>query len=81
MEQNRQEELAAIEEMEIATKQLRSAYTAVINTSARIANNPGLTINPTEEELEELDRARERFDKARAHMDRIAEEIRSGLRK
>ena len=43
MEQNRKEEAAAIEEMEIATKQLRSAYMAIINTFARIAKNPNIT--------------------------------------
>ena len=81
MEQNRKEEAVAIEEMEIATKQLRSAYMAIINTFARVAKNPNITVNSTEVELDELDRARERFDKSRAHMDKIADEIRAGLRK
>jgi hypothetical protein len=81
VEQNRKEEAAAIEEMEIATKQLRSAYMAIINTFARIAKNPNITVNSTEVELDELNRARERFDKSRAHMDKIADEIRAGLRK
>ncbi len=81
MEQHRIEEVAAMEEMEVATKQLKSAYAAVFNKFARIAKNPDLKINPSDEELNELDIARERFDKARAHMDTIAEEIRKGIRK
>ena len=80
MEHHRAEEAAATEEMEIATKQLKSAYAAVINKFARIAKNPDLKINPSEGELNELDVARERFDRARAHMDKIAEEIRKGIR-
>jgi hypothetical protein len=81
MEQHRIEEAAAIEEIEIATKQLKSAYAAVFNKFARIAKNPDLKINPSDEELNELDIARERFDRARAHMDKITEEIRKGTRK
>ncbi len=81
MEQHRIEEAAAIEEMEIATKQLKSAYAAVFNKFARIAKNPDLKINPSDEELNELDIARERFDRARVHMDKIAEAIRRGTRK
>ena len=81
MEQHRIEEAAAIEEIEIATKQLKSAYAAVFNKFARIAKNPDLKINPSDEELNELDISRERFDRARAHMDKIAEEIRKGARK
>jgi hypothetical protein len=80
LEQHRIEEAAAIEEMEVATKQLKSAYTAVFNKFARIAKNPDLKINPSDEELNELDIARERFDNAQAHMDTIAEEIRKGTR-
>ena len=80
MEQHRIEEAAAIEEMEIATKQLKSAYAAVFNKFARIAKNPDLKINPSDEELNELDVARERFDRARAHMDKIADEIKNGAR-
>lgn len=80
MDQHPNEEAAAIEEMEIATKQLKLAYLAVLNKSARMAKNVGLKINPTMEELDELDIARDRFDKARGEMDRIAEEIRKGLR-
>jgi len=80
LEQHRIEEAAAIEEMEVATKQLKSAYAAVFNKFARIAKNPDLKINPSDEELNELDIARERFDNARAHMDIIAEEIRKGTR-
>lgn len=80
MEQHRIEEAAAIEEMEIATKQLKSAYAAVFNKFARIAKNPNLKINPSDEELNELDIARERFDHARAHMDKIADEIKNGAR-
>ena len=81
MEQHRIEEAAAIEEIEIATKQLKSSYAAVFNKFARIAKNPDLKINPSDEELNELDIARERFDRARAHMDKIAEAIREGTRK
>ncbi len=81
MGQHRIEEAAAIEEMEIATKQLKSAYAAVFNKFARIAKNPDLKINPSDEELNELEIARERFDRARAHMDKIAEAIRRGTRK
>lgn len=81
MEQHRIEEAAAIEEMEIATKQLKSAYAAVFNKFARITKNPDLKINPSDEELNELDIARERFDRARVHMDKIAEEIHKGTRK
>lgn len=80
LEDHRIEEIAAIEEMEIATKQLKSAYTAVFNKFARIAKNPELKLNPSDEELNELDSARTRFDNARAHMDKIAEEIRKGIR-
>ena len=80
MEQHRIEEAAAIGEMEIATKQLKSAYAAVFNKFARIAKNPDLKINPSDEELNELDVARERFDRARAHMDKIADEIKNGAR-
>jgi hypothetical protein len=40
MEQHRIEEAAAIEEMEIATKQLKSAYAAVFNKFARITKIP-----------------------------------------
>ena len=80
LEQHRIEEAAAIEEMEVATKQLKSDYTAFFNKFARIAKNPDLKINPSDEELNELDIARERFDNARAHMDTIAEEIRKGTR-
>lgn len=80
MEQHRIEEAAAIEEMEIATKQLKSAYASVFNKFARIAKNPELKVNPSNQELNELDLARERFDNARAHMDRITEEIRKGAR-
>ena len=80
LEQHRIEEAAAIEEMEVATKQLKSAYAAVFNKFARIAKNPDLKINPSDEELNELDIARERFDNARAHMDTIADEIRKGTR-
>jgi len=80
LEQHRIEEAAAIEEMEVATKQLKSAYAAVFNKFARIAKNPDLKINPSNEELNELDIARERFDKARSHMDCIAEEIKKGTR-
>jgi hypothetical protein len=81
LEHHRIEEAAAIEEMEVATKQLKSAYASVFNKFARIAKNPDLKINPSEAELDELDIARERFDRARAHMDKIAEEIRKGTRK
>ncbi len=81
MEQHRIEEAAALEEIEVATKQLKSAYAAVFNKFARIAKNPDLKINPSNEELNELDIARERFDNARAHMDTIADEIRKGTRK
>jgi hypothetical protein len=80
LEQHRVEEAASIEELEIATKQLKSAYAALINKFARIAKNPDLKINPSDEELDELDIARERFDKARAHMDKIADEIKQGIR-
>ena len=80
MEQHRIEEAAAIEEMEIATKQLKSAYAAVFNKFARIAKNPDLKINPSDEELNELDVAREHFERARAHMDKIADEIKNGAR-
>ena len=80
MEQHRIEEAAAIGEMEIATKQLKSAYAAVFNKFARIAKNPDLKINPSDEELNELDVARERFERARAHMDKIADEIKNGAR-
>jgi len=80
LEQHRIEEALAIEEMEVATKQLKSAYAAVFNKFARIAKNPDLKINPSDEELSELDIARERFDNARAHMDIIAEEIKKGTR-
>ena len=80
MEHHRAEEAAAIEEMEIATKQLKSAYAAVINKYTRLTKNPDLKINPSEGELDELDVARERFDRARAHIDKIAEEIRKGIR-
>jgi hypothetical protein len=81
LEQHRIEEAAALEEMEVATKQLKSSYAAVFNKFARIAKNPDLKIIPSDEELSELDIARERFDMARAHMDSIAEEIRKGTRK
>ena len=81
MEQHRIEEAAAIAEMEVTTKQLKSAYASVFNKFARIAKNPDLKINPSDEELNELDIARERFDNARANMDTIAEEIRKGTRK
>ena len=80
MEQHRIEEAAAIGEMEIATKQLKSSYAAVFNKFARIAKNPDLKINPSDEELNELDVARERFERARAHMDKIADEIKNGAR-
>lgn len=49
LEQHRIEEAAAIEEMEVATKQLKSAYAAVFNKFARIAKNPDLKINPSDE--------------------------------
>jgi hypothetical protein len=81
MDQNRREEAAALEEMEIALKQLRSAYMAVINTFTRVAKNPELTVNPTETELIELETARKKFNKAQAILDKIAEEIRWGIRK
>ena len=80
LEQHRIEEAAAIEEMEVATKQLKSAYAAVFNKFARIAKNPDLKINPSDEELNELNIARERFDNARTHMDIIADEIKKGTR-
>lgn len=80
LEKNRIEEAAAIEEMEISIKQLKSAYVAVLNKFARVSKNPDLKINPSDDELSELDNARQRFDSARSNMDRIANEIRRGER-
>jgi len=74
-------ESTAVEEFEIATKQLKSAYVTVLNKYMRIVKNPDLKINPSDQELSELDSAQERFDKARATMDKITEEIKSGIRK
>ena len=54
---------------------------AVINTFTRVAKNPELTVNPTETELIELETARKKFNKAQANLDKIAEEIRWGIRK
>ena len=81
MEQHRTAEAAAIEEFEITTKQLKSAYTAVLNKFTRIAKNPSLKMNPSDQELAELDAAQDRFDKARKVMDKITGEIRKGIRK
>ncbi|MFM1828019.1 MAG: hypothetical protein RL624_260, partial [Bacteroidota bacterium] len=47
MEQHRTEESSAISEFEIATKQLKSAYAAVLNKFTRIAKNPSLKMNPS----------------------------------
>jgi hypothetical protein len=80
LEKDRIEEALAIEEMEIATKQLRAAYSAVFNKFARIAKNPNLKINPSDEELSALDVARRRFDAARSQMDKIVAEIQNGTR-
>ncbi|MCF8162092.1 MAG: hypothetical protein K9J05_03025 [Candidatus Methylopumilus sp.] len=44
MEQHRTEESSAISEFEIASKQLRAAYAAVLNKFTRIAKNPSLKI-------------------------------------
>ncbi len=81
MEYHHLSESAALEEFEIATKQLKSAYVTVLNKYMRIVKNPDLKINPSDQELSELDSAQERFDKARATMDKITEEIKSGIRK
>ena len=80
MEQHRTEESSAINEFEIATKQLKSAYAAVLNKFTRIAKNPSLKMNPSDQELAELDAAQDRFDKARLQMDIIINEIRKGAR-
>ncbi len=80
MEQHRTEESSAINEFEIATKQLKSAYAAVLNKFTRIAKNPSLKMNPSDQELAELDAAQDRFDKARLQMDIIINEIRKGVR-
>ena len=80
MEQHRTAEAAAIEEFEIATKQLKSAYAAVLNKFTRIAKNPSLKMNLSNQELAELDAAQDRFDKARLQMDIIINEIRKGAR-
>jgi hypothetical protein len=80
MEQHRTEESSAINEFEIATKQLKSAYAAVLNKFTRIAKNPSLKMNPSDQELAELDAAQDRFDKARLQMDIIINEIRMGAR-
>ncbi len=80
MEQHRIEESSAINEFEIATKQLKSAYAAVLNKFTRIAKNPSLKMNPSDQELAELDAAQDRFDKARLQMDIIINEIRKGAR-
>lgn len=80
MERHRTEESSAISEFEIATKQLKSAYTAVLNKFTRIAKNPSLKMNPSDQELAELDAAQDRFDKARLQMDIIINEIRKGAR-
>lgn len=81
MEYHHLSESAALEEFEIATKQLKSAYAALLNKYLRIAKNPDLKINSSDQELFELDSARERFDMARAMMDKIIEEIKIGVRK
>jgi hypothetical protein len=80
MERHRTEESSAINEFEIATKQLKSAYAAVLNKFTRIAKNPSLKMNPSDQELAELDAAQDRFDKARLQMDIIINEIRKGAR-
>jgi len=80
MERHRTEESSSISEFEIATKQLKSAYAAVLNKFTRIAKNPSLKMNPSDQELAELDAAQDRFDKARLQMDIIINEIRKGAR-
>ena len=65
--------------MEVAIKQLRSAYVAVINKFTRIAMNPDLKTNP-QKELDELEVAQKRFDEVRANMNRITDQLRKGLR-
>ena len=80
MSQHRIEESAAIEEMEISTKHLKSAYSALINAFARITNNPDIKVNPIQAALDEVDVARQRFDQAKANIDKIVEEIRLGKR-
>lgn len=75
-----EEEDLAITEMEIATQQLQSAYVSVFNKCANLAKNPRFGENPSDAELNVLDIARERFDKAKAHMDKIANEIRNRIR-
>ena len=58
----------------------RPQYAAVLNKFTRIAKNPSLKMNPSDQELAELDAAQDRFDKARLQMDIIINEIRKGAR-
>jgi len=80
LEQHRVEESLAIEELEIAMKQLKSAYAAVFNKFARIAKNPDLKISLTINEFDEIDQANSRLDAVRVHANKIVEEIRQGIR-
>ena len=81
MNEFRKEEAEAIAEMEVATKQLRSAYVAVINKFTRIAMNPDLKTNSTQTELDELELAQQRFDKIRKRLDQTIDQFRKGLRR
>ncbi len=79
--QNQLEENASISEFEDAQKAFNEAHAPVLKKQQEIASTTAHHGNPTDEELDLLDRARLRLEEAKRNMDRIAGEIRYGVRK
>lgn len=75
-EQQGDDEVRAIERMERAHRRSQAVHTALLNEFMPLGNG---VLSP--ETLEEHDAAQAEVRAARADMDRIAEEIRSGRRR
>ena len=77
----KQDEIDSIKEVEESFIALQEALYPVIEKQKLVANDWAYQENPSEEEFNLLRMAQIRFDTAKQNMQRIATEIRTGVRK
>lgn len=80
MEKIKIDRTEAIAELEISSKQLKIAFISLVNKEMRIVKNPKLELHSVRVELQDYDKAYERFEKAKISMNEIVEEIRKDFR-